>query len=54
MRYSDLKKSFMQYHFLRSILPYQMGKLEFKYWNRNAKREIAALIAIWQNSGGLL
>jgi len=54
MRYENLKTAFRQYHFLRSVLLYQMGKLEFQCWNHNAKREIAALIAIWQRSGARL
>jgi hypothetical protein len=53
MRYTDLKPVFQNYRLLRCMAQYCMNKLEFAAWNYEVKRELAALIAIWQNSGGL-
>ena len=53
MRYTDLKPAIQEYRTLRLMAQYCMNKLEFAAWNYEAKRELAALIAIWQNSGGL-
>ena len=54
MRYTDLKGFFIAYRFARKIAEAVLDWASFELWNNEAKKELAAVICMWQRAGAMI